>query len=303
MYYARGEEEKRTSRKIDGLVRNPCTELCPLHEARHIRDTGWKSKCKESNLLMSTHKSIDRIGEQVTLFENMEMQYAISVCDSAPVVERNPQLSSEAVSAFETKYEVALPIIYKEFLMNVGNGGFGGISPLTIEEDDPKRVNYYQNAKRRFPYESHVFMSDFQTFSESIKNSYESLREFVDIERARASYKAHYANTLEKQLCLFGMDEIYEGEAFKEWLYDDYLYSDHHFNGCIPITDEKDLFLVVNGKFSGKLFRDERANRKGAVPHVSKIRGWITFSYVIQEWVSDYLDDLMEQIPYIYYTD
>ena len=93
----------------------------------------------------------------------------------------------------------------------------------------------------------------------------------------------------------FGELVLYEGEFFKEWLYYEYLFSPNHFNGCIPITEEDGLFLVIDGKFRGTIWQDELVDGKGVTPVRNRNSQLIDFLEMMELWIEEYFNNLIDR--------
>lgn len=141
----------------------------------------------------------------------------------------NPCLSPDTIKEFEIRNSIILPEDYKEFLTEIGNGGFGpghGLQTLDKSSIDFKLRN---------------------------KPDIALIRQFPYTERWN-----------EQWISTFDWDEGYPDSD----LVDDYLAS-FHIDGCLQICHlghGNTCLLVVNGESYGTMWYDERADYGGLRP-------------------------------------
>lgn len=167
----------------------------------------------------------------------------------------NPCLREEEIHPFEHRYGVRLPEGYRQFLLKVGNGGYG-VPPLVTGSFTPSSSPYpYLN--RTFPYWYAVPFMSFEAFMVWFETNPKAIERFVDVVTFRKNYYATHQEEIENQLTLFKVKTFFEGETFLEDLYEAYLYSPHHRDGTLDLGDVgqgEGYMLVVTGKRRGNVW-------------------------------------------------
>lgn len=171
----------------------------------------------------------------------------------------NP-ISEEEVQLFEKKYGIALPAGYREFLLQVGNGGAGPYYGLETLHDglyqdlDSKKDNEFVDPSKEFPL-TEAWNLDFQDQREE---EYHRLRD-------EEYFDSQYYNGL-LRLSNFGCG--------------------------VSIN------LVVNGKEYGNIWVDDRCNDGGIYPDVSFSNGRrIDFLTWYETWLDRSLQEIAEKNP------
>jgi hypothetical protein len=169
----------------------------------------------------------------------------------------NPCLSENEIKRFEQKHIVDLPTDYRNFLLEIGNGGSGpayGLLKITewnIELDITKET----------------FLST--PFPHSTRWNMERHFDMDD-------------------------DNVYESQEFQDW--EEEYYSNKHVTGSIRICHYGCAIyylLVVNGTEKGNIWVDDRANDEGIYPALSKKTGK-QLSFI--EWYNEWLDESLQQL-------
>ncbi|PVD51273.1 SMI1/KNR4 family protein [Terrimonas sp.] len=175
----------------------------------------------------------------------------------------NPPISSEKIEKFELRNKISLPNDYKEFLINVGNGGAGpfyGLEPLenALFED----LDYKDPMSLLDP--SNLFLHT-EPWNLNFKPT---LDEKENIE--------------EYELQLQEFEEIY--------------FDSKQLNGVIAICNYGcgiSLNLVVNGKEYGNIWTNDRVNNNGIHPSYELgNKGKITFLNWYELWLNNSLDKI-----------
>jgi hypothetical protein len=197
-------------------------------------------------------KQIERIKEKLTLLKNLDKKLS-SFGAEKHKYELKPTISESKLKNFENTYQVSLPLGYREFLKQIGNGGAG-------------------------PYYGF----------ESLKNSrYVDLDykgdNFVDISQPFMLSK--YWNPIIEMKT----EEAYnafEGEYNeKKWI--NGLLKVSNFGCGVSIN------LVVNGAEYGNIWVDDRGNDGGIYPdcYLSKNNQRINFLNWYEAWLDEYIAD------------
>jgi len=181
---------------------------------------------------------------------------------SAHHFESNPRLAEHDLLQFETRHKIHLPADYREYLLQVGNGGAGpayGVFRLG-EMDD-----------------GFGFMP------------WESLEGFVGDLRKPLPYTAAW-NDLTGMPPAEGLsDEAHDAqlEAFDRVYY-------HPLDGAFPICHRgcalRD-WLVVSGAEYGNVWQDDRADYNGLSPFILPGLNRVTFL----QWYRAWLDEALQQ--------
>lgn len=168
----------------------------------------------------------------------------------------NKKASIRQVKAFEQKFSIELPAEYREFIINLGNGGAGPYYGLESLESslfadlDHREENDLIDPSKEFKF------SDFWNFN------------FADVAGDEIKY-----NELE--------DKYYENQ----WV-----------EGLIRISNfgcGVFINLVVNGPEYGNIWVDDRCNDRGIYPYsYLKKQGRVTFF----EWYELWLDDSIKKL-------
>jgi hypothetical protein len=174
----------------------------------------------------------------------------------------NPVLSATEVAAFERDHKILLPSEYRQFIIELGNGGAGpfyGVFPLGVMDDNFDQRSWQENdgfvgmLSTPFPF----------------KEEWNDLTGRPDEELATEN-PAEYDKQIEK---------FYE----KYW-------SSVLVNGAVPISHEGcalRIWLVVTGEQAGKLWKDGRSESSGLKPVRLADGSAATFSEWYQEWLDE----------------
>lgn len=177
----------------------------------------------------------------------------------------NPALSEEAVCGFEEKYGIQLPADYRQFLIEVGNGGAGpyyGLFKLGEMDDSFDYTTWEENDG---------FIGDLS-------------EPFPHIERW---------NDLEGEPNLDDQDEEEYDRQLEE--FDERYWCSSNLNGAIPICHlgcASRQWLVITGAEKGNVWCDERADMKGVFPLASETNARVTF----YEWYRSWLDEAVRKL-------
>jgi hypothetical protein len=183
-----------------------------------------------------------------------------------------PPLSEERVRAFEAKHRIVLPLEYRGFLMNIGNGGAGpyyGLFKLGEMDDGFEHKAWTEDGgfvgilSEPFPHtEPWNDLTGKPQFDEERENDheweYEYNRQLDDWENS------HYWNT-------------------------------RHVNGAIPICHlgcALRQWLVVTGAEAGNVWNDDRVDLRGLSPLQQGTLRRVTFL----QWYTFWLDEGMEAL-------
>lgn len=168
----------------------------------------------------------------------------------------NPSLTLESVKIFEDTFLISLPTDYKEFLIEIGDGGSGpayGLFPLA-GWNAGLEINENNFLSTPFPH-SDKWDIDPEINSE-IENYSEEYKKWED------EYCSNKYITGSLRIC-------------------------HH--GCGTVS-----LIVVTGTSAGQIWIDDRANDNGIFPDISKSTGERhSFVTWYNEWLSESLNELM----------
>jgi hypothetical protein len=176
----------------------------------------------------------------------------------------NGVLAEDAVLAFEQRHRVRLPEDYRQFLIQVGNGGAGpfyGVFPLGFVDDNFDLREWQEN--------DDLVGSLGEPFAfDQAWNDLSGMPELDLLDRNEAEYHR-------KQ------------EEFEDLYWDCSL-----VNGTIPISHEGcaiRVLLVINGNQAGKLWEDRRSEYEGLRPLMLNDGSPARFG----EWYSEWLHGCM----------
>lgn len=179
-------------------------------------------------MIMNIDKQINCIVEKLSKLKKKDRKFNIFGASQHKYT-INEKLSEEQLEAFEKKHSIALPIEYRTFLRDVGNGGAGPYYGLQTLEDslfidlDYKRPGEFVNPSIPFP------------FNEAWNMEFEGNEE----------------------------DDIAYEKFSEEY------YSDKWETGVLRICNYGcgiSLNLVVNGQEKGNIWVDDRGNDGGIYP-------------------------------------
>mgnify|MGYP001302896578 CR=1 FL=1 len=167
----------------------------------------------------------------------------------------NPCLPENTLHSFESQFSCTLPNEYRQFLVQIGNGGSGpgyGLFAL-LDWNFELEINDENFLSTDFP---HV---DKWNITQNVDTD---------------------------------SDEYTETEEFQKW--EEEYFSNSHITGSMRISHYGCAIyylLVVTGKESGNIWVDDRANDYGIYPAVSKSTGKrLTFLEWYAEWLTESLN-------------
>jgi SMI1 / KNR4 family (SUKH-1) len=174
-------------------------------------------------------------------------------------LELGQPLDEQIVLAFEREHGVVLPEVYRQFLLEIGNGApqyglfnFGEIDDGFEFKQWKKHDWCIGILAEPFPYSE----------------------EWNDLSLS-PDYELEDEDLLEKQI-----------EVFEEFYFDN-----KHINGAIPICHHgcaiRD-YLIVTGAERGNVWRDDRANSSGLSPVQTSNKNRVNFLEWFQNWVDDF---------------
>ena len=162
----------------------------------------------------------------------------------------NPVFSLEKIKQFEAENSITLPLDYKLFISEIGNGGVGpGLG---------------------------------------LKSLYDAMLDFKLRNRPRISLNQKFpyqAEWNESWIASFDWDDDYPDSA----VVDRYMNTDH-IAGCLQISHQGHgctCLLVVNGPEFGNIWKDNRADYGGIEPVVNKDKEHITFGEWYADWITN----------------
>ncbi len=174
----------------------------------------------------------------------------------------NAPLTEATVARFEKRHGIALPADYRQFLLEVGNGGAGpyyGVFPLGTMDDSfglkswKKNDGFVGDPSQPFPYRK-------------AWNDLTGMPEYNEPNRERHRK---------------------DRDAFERRYW-------HQLNGAIPLCHEGCAYrdwLVVTGAEAGRIWYDARNDDAGLSPVMQGGRKRVTF----YQWYRDWLDDGLVQ--------
>ena len=185
----------------------------------------------------------------------------------------NATLSESVVREFEAQYRIVLPVDYRSFLLEVGNGGAGpayGLFPLGMEDggtgDGPRP--WYEN----------------DGFVGNLAAPFPHRRPWNDL-----AGKPEYKEELED-------DSSWEDEyQRKKGLWEQVYWATANVNGAIPICHlgcAMRQWLVITGPEAGNVWDDNRADYGGLKPTQCGTRKRTTFL----QWYKTWLEDALRQL-------
>lgn len=174
----------------------------------------------------------------------------------------NPVLSESEAAAFERDHRIELPSDYRQFAIQVGNGGAGpfyGIFPLGFMDDNFDQRSWQEN----------------DGFIGTLSKPFRFQEEWNDLSGyPEADLMKRDETEYNRQI------DQFEG---KYW-------SSELMNGALPICHEGcalRIWLLVSGEQAGKLWEDRRSEYKGLRPVLLAAGLAATFS----EWYCEWLDN------------
>lgn len=176
-----------------------------------------------------------------------------------------PPLSEATVREFEVKYRIRLPEDYREFLIDLGNGGAGpfyGVFKLGDMDDS----------------------FDFKEWKEADG--------FVGVLSKPFPHATAWNDTTGEP------EETDDEEEFEKALeaFGQHYWNPENVNGAIPICHEGcayRVWLVVTGREAGHLWRDARTTQGGLSPMKIGRKERITFL----DWYIDWLNEALAKLP------
>jgi len=178
----------------------------------------------------------------------------------------NQSISIEALNQFEKKYEVELPKDYKAFVSEIGNGGAGpyyGIHPLQKDLGEFNPENKFDLLRFNFPHK------EAWNWSNKIFAKFEELEESEDDE------------------IVYFFDNIYWEAYCKNELTQGSIYITEY--GCALR-----FLLIITGEDKGKIWFDQRADKKGINPVKDKNGTRLDFSDWYVEWLNKSIKKMKE---------
>jgi len=176
--------------------------------------------------------------------------------------ELNPTVREATILEFEAKHFIELPIEYRCFLTEVGNGGAG-------------------------PYYGLFKLGEID--SDWDHCLWDECPGFVGDLSAPFPHTEHW-NDLTGEPCYGSLaDEIYEQQLT---LFENHYFASANINGAIPICHigcNLRHLLIVTGPERGYVWLDERADRKGLSPLAGSDGERVTF----YRWYRDWLDEAL----------
>ncbi|MCB0843580.1 MAG: hypothetical protein KDE26_10035 [Bacteroidetes bacterium] len=193
---------------------------------------------------------------------------------------------------FEEKYETILPEEYKAILNKFGNGCFNFL-PLELNPKSPHVLEHFQNLKKPFPYKETTEIEDLTEFIAKYRASNKWVSAFINRQKIKRKYIQEHGGETFTQLALFGYDGFYESDDFLKELYQEYLYSENHFNGCLRLFDQYEYdapYLVVSGSARNEIWQDDRIGGNSIYPELGNNGKKIG----LFEWIDNNLDKFLE---------
>lgn len=181
----------------------------------------------------------------------------------------NPPLSVADVVDFERTHRIELPIDYREFMTNVGNGGAGpyyGVFPLGHMDGTLTQHQVWKSGDGFVGILSEPFL----------------LREAWNDLGGKPADSVADTDEAEYERQLDEFDEMY----WNCW----------RMNGALPICHlgcAMRVWLVVKGDEAGHVWYDRRADYSGLVPACLRDGSRATFSSWYAEWLDDALRALV----------
>jgi len=200
----------------------------------------------------------DTVKEKIEILKGIDKDFKLFGADHHHY-EFNPPLTLEDVSSFEERNRISLPEDYRDFVLNVGNGGAGpyyGIYPL--------RLDY--NVDHRMKGDNQIDLS--APFPHS------------------KDWDQDWVNEIDWDA----------GEKPDDDLLNDY-FDTKHISGALCICHygcSDFVLLVVNGKDKGNIWIDGRGNYSGIYPEEIKDGERVTFSTWYLNWLNNRLEELAD---------
>jgi hypothetical protein len=174
----------------------------------------------------------------------------------------NTPLSEAELLAFEGQHAIRLPMDYRRFLLELGNGGAGpyyGVFPLGSYDGPSGRVKPWGDFVGRLaePFAFHESWNDLTGLPEDALAD----RNEADYERRLDAFEKRYWNS-------------------------------SVMNGAFPICEvgcALRIWLVVSGGETGNVWHDYRADYGGIAPVLMRGGGHATFGAWYTEWLHDAL--------------
>jgi hypothetical protein len=174
-------------------------------------------------------------------------------------------VTESTVSNFEKKYGIRLPVDYRQFLIEVGNGGAGpyyGVFKLGEMDDNHKFAKWKENdgfvGKLTLPFPHTKAWND---LTGKPDDDYDDLEEY---------------------------DQRWNEFERKYW-------NSENINGAIPVCHlgcALRQWLVITGKEAGHIWCDDRADLKGLYPLTARGKRRVTF----YQWYRGWLDKALRKL-------
>jgi len=168
----------------------------------------------------------------------------------------NSCLTGDTLKAFENSFSVTLPLDYRNFIAQVGNGGSGPAYGL-------------------------LQLSDWNIELEINENNFLST-DFPHTDKWNVAQDFDTDN-----------EDYTETEEFQKW--EENYFSNRHITGSIRICHYGCAIyylLIVTGNTAGQIWVDDRANDFGIYPAISKSTGrQLNFIEWYDEWLTDSLKE------------
>lgn len=186
----------------------------------------------------------------------------------------NPVLTDDDIVRVEAKYGCRFPGEYRQFLIELGNGGAGpyyGIFPLEMQDDGHDLG----------PWEGGYLIGD-------ISKPFPHDCEWNLPESFWSEQPDPNENTSEEE----------EDEMWKTWdeKLEKFYWASDIMNGAIPICHEgcagRD-WLVVTGPFAGAVWMDYRADNLGIKPRLGADGTLLSFRAWYRDWLDSSIDSLL----------
>ena len=183
----------------------------------------------------------------------------------------HPPLTEEAVREFEVRHRITLPMEYRGFLIHVGNGGAGPSYGLF-------KLGEMDNAFK------HKRWREGDGFVGVLSRPFPHAAAWNDLSGEPAYDKSREGD------CEW--EDEYE-RRLNAWA--QVYWSPNNVNGAIPICHLGCAYrqwLVVSGPEAGRVWDDDRADRRGLKPLQQKGRKRVTFL----QWYVDWLEEALQQL-------
>ena len=197
---------------------------------------------------------IDEIKSKFEVLKSLDTDFEVFGASAHQYV-LNPTLSAKEISGFEKKHHLKFPQAYRDFLMEIGNGGAGpsyGVFPMGLM-DDGVDFKEWEKVDYIYPTRTFRFTNSFNDTSILHRGAPQE-QEF----QTHAEYQVAYRLWTDKHAWDLQLEY---------WLA-------HSLDGAIPVCHRgcalRTWLVVAEGKEYGHVWHDDTVDNLGVYPDVGE---------------------------------